>query len=261
MPAEHVRDDRKMTSVALYSEQPILTAGIEAVVAVLEDCMLSGVFTAIGPLMEHIRTRRPGVVLLDATAAVTFSMLSELKLVAGDVPVVLWVDAVSTGFVSQALAIGVRGILRKSLPIELQIKCLRVVAAGDLWVEQTLREDLLTARRVLLTPRERQLLGLLVQGLKNKEIAHAMTLSEGTVKVYLTRLFQKLGVNDRFELALLALKNCLLDAAREPDPAVSAGESRPEARPLPASFLPNFVRVERRAAGVTCRTQPCCMLC
>jgi DNA-binding NarL/FixJ family response regulator len=233
-----------MTSVALYSEQPILAAGIEAVVAGLEDCTLSGVFTTLGSLIEHVRTRRPSVVLLDVTAAVRFSMLSELKLIAGDVPVVLWVDAASTVLVSEALAIGVRGILRKSLPIELQIKCLRIVAAGDLWVEQLLREQLLTAGRVPLTRRERQLVGLLVQGLKNKEIAHAMTLSEGTVKVYLTRLFQKVGVNDRLELALLALKNRLADAAREAEPAGKAGDSCPEARPLPASFRPNFVRLK-----------------
>ena len=45
------------------------------------------------------------------------------------------------------------------------------------------------------------------QGLKNKEIATALTISEGTVKVYLSRLFQKLGVKDRFELALYGLKN------------------------------------------------------
>jgi DNA-binding NarL/FixJ family response regulator len=131
------------------------------------------------------------------------------------VPVVLWVDAVSTEFASKALAIGVRGILRQSLPIELQVKCLRIVAVGDLWVEQTLCEELLTARRVRLTRRERQLVSLLAQGLKNKEIAYAMTLSEGTVKVYLTRLFRKVGVNDRFGLGLFALKNCLADAARE----------------------------------------------
>ena len=261
MSAEQVQGDRKMTSVALYSGQPILTAGIEAVVAGLEDCTLSGVFTALDPFIEHIRTRRPSVALLDATAAVTFSILAELKLTAGDVPVVLWVDRASTGFVSQALATGVRGILRKSLPIELQIKCLRVVAAGDLWVEQTLCEDLLTARRVLLSRRERQLVGLLVEGHKNKEIAYAMTLSEGTVKVYLTRLFQKLGVSDRFELALLALKNCLVDAAREPQQAGADGKSCPEALPIAASFLPSFVRGERRAAAVTSGTHPSCMLC
>jgi hypothetical protein len=71
-----------------------------------------------------------------------------------------------------------------------------------------------------------------------------MTLSEGTVKVYLTRLFQKVGVNDRLELALLALKNRLADAAREAEPAGKAGDSCPEARPLPASFRPNFVRLK-----------------
>jgi hypothetical protein len=48
---------------------------------------------------------------------------------------------------------------------------------------------------------------LLSQGMKNKEIATALNISEGTVKVYLSRLFQKLGVKDRFELALYGLKN------------------------------------------------------
>ena len=63
--------------------------------------------------------RRPSVVLLEATAAVTFATLSTLKSIAGDAPVVLWVDVSPVEYVSQALARGVRGILRKSLPIEL----------------------------------------------------------------------------------------------------------------------------------------------
>ena len=63
--------------------------------------------------------RRPSVVLLDAAAAVTFATLSTLKSIAGGAPIVLWVDVCPVEFVSQALARGVRGILRKSLPIEL----------------------------------------------------------------------------------------------------------------------------------------------
>jgi predicted transcriptional regulator len=51
------------------------------------------------------------------------------------------------------------------------------------------------------------LLGLLVQGLKNREIAAEMGISEGTVKAYLTTLFEKVGARDRFELALYGLKN------------------------------------------------------
>ena len=136
----------------------------------------------------------------------------------------------------------------RACPIELQIKCLRNVAAGDLWVEQGLCDRLLTSTRIALTRRERQLVSLLAQGLKNKEIAYAMTLSEGTVKVYLSRLFQKVGANDRFDLALYALKNLCFDAAPESGPARAAGESRPPARPSLALSLPSFVSMDRPAA-------------
>src|SRR5450759_2395324 len=74
-------------------------------------------------------------------------------------------------------------------------------------VEKALTDSFLCARRVALTQREGQLVSLLSQGLKNKEIATTLMISEGTVKVYLSRLFQKVGVKDRFELALFGLKN------------------------------------------------------
>jgi len=61
--------------------------------------------------------------------------------------------------------------------------------------------------------RRRDLITLLAQGLKNKEIATALGLSEGTVKVYLSKLFLKLGVKDRFELALVSLRNLQYGAA------------------------------------------------
>jgi DNA-binding NarL/FixJ family response regulator len=247
---EQIRGEWKMTSVALYSEQPILTAGLQTVMAGLEDLTLSAAFTDLDRLMEHVQTCRPSVVLLEVTAAVTFATLSKLKSIAGDAPMVLWVDVTPMEYVSQALALGVRGILRKSLPTELQVKCLRNVAAGDLWVEQGLCDRLLTSKRVVLTRREHQLLNLLAQGLKNKEIASALTLSEGTVKVYLSRLFQKVGAHDRLELALYALNNLFAGAASEPEPARAAGESRLPAPPSPAAFLPGFVSVECPAAVV-----------
>lgn len=73
-----------------------------------------------------------------------------------------------------------------------------------------------------------------------------MTLSDGTVKVYLSRLFQKVGVKDRFELALFAIKN-LFDDPPEPKPACVAGESGPQPQPSPPLLLSNFVTVERPA--------------
>ena len=63
------------------------------------------------------------------------------------------------------------------------------------------REALPARRRVTLTPREREIVGLLRQGLRNKQIAVEMGITEGTVKIYLFRLFHKLDVRNRFELA------------------------------------------------------------
>src|ERR1035438_8549547 len=70
-----------------------------------------------------------------------------------------------------------------------------------------IRDRLLCTKRVVLTTRERQLVGLLVQGMKNKEIGYSLGITEGTVKVYLSRLYQKVNVKDRFELALFAMQN------------------------------------------------------
>ena len=145
--------------------------------------------------------------LLDLTSEITFAVLTEMKHALGNSKIVLWVNNISTELAFQAMGLGVRGILRRTLPTDLQVKCLQKVQAGELWFEKALTDSFLCARRVALTQREGQLVSLLSQGLKNKEIATTLMISEGTVKVYLSRLFQKVGVKDRFELALFGLKN------------------------------------------------------
>src|SRR5436853_6009509 len=141
------------------------------------------------------------------TSEVTFGALSEMKRAMANSKIVLWVHTISTELAFQAMGLGVRGILRKTLPTDLLVKCLEKVQEGELWFEKALTDSFLSAKRIALTQREGQLVSLLSQGLKNKEIATALLISEGTVKVYLSRLFQKLGVKDRFELALYGLKN------------------------------------------------------
>jgi DNA-binding NarL/FixJ family response regulator len=64
-------------------------------------------------------------------------------------------------------------------------------------------------RKVALTPREREIVSYLRQGLRNKQIAAEMNITEGTVKIYLFRLFHKLGVRNRFELASCAIPDAL----------------------------------------------------
>ncbi len=78
------------------------------------------------------------------------------------------------------------------------VKCVRKVHAGELWFEKALTQTFLSGRTVKVSRRESELINLVSQGLKNKEIATVMGVTEGTVKVYLSRLFGKIGARDRF---------------------------------------------------------------
>jgi DNA-binding NarL/FixJ family response regulator len=144
---------------------------------------------------------------MDLTPEVTFAALTEVKRVMRNCRMVLWVHNISTELAFQAMGLGVRGILRKTLGGDLVMKCLEKVHQGELWFEKGLTDSFLSAKRISLTRREGQLITLLSQGMKNKEIASMLLISEGTVKVYLSKLFQKVGVKDRFELALYGIKN------------------------------------------------------
>jgi two-component system, NarL family, nitrate/nitrite response regulator NarL len=157
--------------------------------------------------LSAVQSQRPDVLLIDLISDVTFGVLTQLRRDAPGCRIVLWVRTISTELAYQAMELGVRGVLRKTLPPELLIKCLDKVSEGELWFDKTLTANFLSAKMIALTKREGQLISLLSQGLKNKEIAATLSISEGTVKVYLSRLFQKVGVKDRFELALYGLRN------------------------------------------------------
>ena len=219
-----------MTRVLLYSDEPILAKGLDSVLRQGEGFELLPTCSTLASLMEQITLCAPDLVLMDMTPEVTFAVLSDMKSALNLSKVVLWVTSISTELAFQAMALGVHGILRKTLPPELQVKCLQNVQDGDLWFEKALTDSFLCARRVTLSRREGQLVGLLSRGLKNKEIAASMTISEGTVKVYLSRLYQKVGVKDRFEMALFGLKN--LSTGQLP-----VGE---RGQPLGASDMPSM---------------------
>jgi two-component system, NarL family, nitrate/nitrite response regulator NarL len=200
-------EQESITRVLLYSDEPILARGLDSVLRQTGGFEMLPVCNSVSGLVDQVVHAAPDLVLMDLTPEVTFAVLTEMKHTMVTTKIVLWVTSISTELAFQAMGLGVRGILRKTLPADLQVKCLQKVQAGELWFEKTLTDSFLCARRVALTQREGQLVSLLSQGLKNKEIATTLMISEGTVKVYLSRLFQKVGVKDRFELALFGLKN------------------------------------------------------
>lgn len=196
-----------MTRILLNSDHTILAAGLRIVLEETGGEFSLSVCSSPEELAQQAEAEGAGIILLDVTTAASLESVTRLCAANPRIPVVLWIDDVATEFISQSLNSGVLGLLRKRAGQTALLECLREVLCGRLWVETALSRELLNTRRVKLTRRESQLSSLLAQGLKNKEIAFRLGITEGTVKVYLSRLYGKLGVNDRFDLALFALKN------------------------------------------------------
>jgi two-component system, NarL family, nitrate/nitrite response regulator NarL len=161
----------------------------------------------MGDALEAIRQRHPDLILVDQTAGLkmVFQFITDVKSTWAACQPVLWVNDLAEVDCFRALQLGARGIIKKSLSVETLRECLRSVAQGNVWVENSLphgdgQSDRRAAPR--LTPREKEIVHHICGGLKNREIALALSITAGTVKVHLMHIFEKTGVKDRFELAV-----------------------------------------------------------
>lgn len=200
-------DENNAVQVLLYSDQTFLAEGLTFAFSSRPAFQLAAFCNSISDVSGIVRDRTIDIGLIELTEEVTIPALLTIRRANPHCRLVLWTSTISRDLAFQAMELGVRGILPKSTPIERFLTALQTVHQGELCFEKDMLESFLHGKRVVLTRREGQLVSLLSQGLKNKEVAWTLQISEGTVKVYLSRLFKKLGVADRFELALFGLKN------------------------------------------------------
>ncbi len=167
----------------------------------------------------------PSIALLSTNASLraaeTVMTLRRFHLSHPEIPKVLLVESFDRELVVTAFRSGVRGIFSiADSNLRSLCKCLLRVAAGQVWVNTEQLNHILElisevpSLRVLnsngqnlLTPREEQVVALVAEGLGNRHIARELNLSEHTVKKYLFRVFEKLGISSRVELVLYALNN------------------------------------------------------
>jgi DNA-binding NarL/FixJ family response regulator len=195
-------------TVFACESQPIVLAGLAKILATCDDLEFIGSAPNPTEALETVRQRHPDVILIDQSPGLksVFQFLSDVKNTSSQCQPVLWVNDLAEIDCFRALQIGARGILKKTLPVESVLECLRSVAHGNVWIESSLSEDVMGSfdRRSTprLTPREKEIVHHVCGGLKNKEIADALSITAGTVKVHLMHIFEKTGVKDRFELAV-----------------------------------------------------------
>jgi two-component system nitrate/nitrite response regulator NarP len=155
--------------------------------------------------------------LVYLSARISLSEVRALRSASDRAQIVLWGEGLTGEFAFQAMQLGVRGILASNISIEGLLAALDNVHCGVLCFERGLMDSALAQTRVALTRRQGQIVSLVAQGFKNKEIANAMGITEGTVKVYLYKLFRKLGMSDRLDMALYGIKNLFVPQTDAPD--------------------------------------------
>jgi DNA-binding NarL/FixJ family response regulator len=201
--------------------QPIAVEGLVKVLGSCEDLDYAGSAATLREALEAVRVHKPNLLLIDQSAGlkVVFQFLADVRSICPSCQSILWVNDLAEVDCFRALQLGARGILKKTLPIDSLLDCLRSVGQGNVWIESSLPGAGLGAldRRSSprLTPREREIVHHVCAGLKNKEIAEALSITPGTVKVHLMHIFEKTGVKDRFELAVHGRKLLGADHAGE----------------------------------------------
>jgi DNA-binding NarL/FixJ family response regulator len=176
-------------------------------------------------ILKAVTPKVPRVALLclspPADIAETILIMRRFHLSHPTVPKVVLVTSCDRDLIVSAFRSGARGIFAfNDANMRLLCKCLLRVAAGQIWVNTEQLNQLIgliseiPSLRVvnsggspLLTPREEQVVALVAEGLGNRQIARELILSEHTIKKYLFRIFEKLGVSSRVELVLYAVNN------------------------------------------------------
>jgi DNA-binding NarL/FixJ family response regulator len=193
--------------IALYTHHPFVAQGMAAVFQNVADVEFSACCDSLAAVLDGLQCLQPHILVVHAGAGLSLAEIREIRSAGRACRVILWGENLAGEFAFQAIQLGVRGILPDTTPVSVFLDALRKVHRGALCFENSLLESVLSQQRVTLTPRQSQIVSLVAQGLKNKEIAFSMGITEGTVKVYLYKLFKKLGMRDRLEMALYGCRN------------------------------------------------------
>lgn len=198
--------------ILLADDHPMISTAIEALLRGT-DFEIAGMASTGEQAIQKVAELKPDILLLDLQmpGGTGMDVLRRIRSNGSRLKIVLLTAAIDDASLLEAKSLRVQGMVLKNSDPAYLLECLELVARGGRWVDPELEErtrrlsETLGEREVHpLTPRERELISLVRKGLRNRDIAEQLGVTEGTIKVYLHALFEKLGVSSRTELAIRA---------------------------------------------------------
>lgn len=212
--------------IVVADGHPLFTLGVRALLAREPGFEVVGDADDGEDALAVLQKHRPDVLLLDLALSGINGLEVLRRMVAMDLPTrtVIVTAAIDRTDLRTALMRGAQGVLLKHLASDLLVKCVRQIMNGEYWVGRDCVGDLIDAMRnpsareesSVLSQRERDIVSAVIKGASNKDIAWQLGLGEQTVKNHLRRIFAKLGVANRVELAVHAMEHQLTDLAEKP---------------------------------------------
>jgi DNA-binding NarL/FixJ family response regulator len=208
--------------LAICDDHPIVLAGLESLFRLEPDFQVVARCVNGEEALAAVRQHNPDILVLDLhiPRGDGLEILRVLRSEKLPTKVVMLTAELEEDEIVEALRLGVRGVVLKELAPQLLVECIRKVQAGEQWLDKQLsnwaleallrRESAGRAGSGILSPREIEIVRMVVGGLRNRELAERLGVSEGTIKIHLHNIYKKLKVHSRLELVLHAQANKLV---------------------------------------------------
>lgn len=210
--------------ILIVDDHVLVRTGLRMLIDSEPDMTVVGQAATRTEAMTLAQTKRPNLVLLDIDLGKEngLDFLSEFTTTVPGVRVLVLTGLRDIDSHRQAARLGAAGVVLKEHAADVLLKAIKKVHQGEVWLDRSLMGSLLremtqgvayadaeAAKISTLTPREREVVTLIAEGLKNRDIAARLFISETTVTHHLSSVFGKLGVSDRLELVIYAFANKL----------------------------------------------------
>jgi DNA-binding NarL/FixJ family response regulator len=210
--------------ILLADDHPIFRDGLRKLLTSDDNLTIVGEASNGQECIQMLSKLKPDILLLDLRMPDKdgLAVLEEINFETVPTRVIVLTATEDDRDVIRAMRLGARGVVLKQSATDLLVKSIHKVYSGEIWLDQHMTAEVMKAfsksseagprrEKPLLSDREKEIVQLVAQGFRNKEIGEKLFISEQTVKNHLHNIFDKLGVSDRLELALYAIHHRITD--------------------------------------------------